>query len=81
MERTGYTIRIYVADGDPEGVRVIDQMNWTGTGLVFPRALWSRVKSRKEFDRAGVYILVGYGEGDDTDLPRIVPSSLRPLTM
>lgn len=70
MERSGYTIRIFVADGDPEGIRVIDQMNWTGTGLVFPRALWSRVKSRKEFDRAGVYILVGYGEGDE-ELPRI----------
>ncbi len=70
MERPGYTIRIFVADGDPEGIRVIDQMNWTGTGLVFPRALWPKVKARKEFDRAGVYILVGYGEGDE-ELPRI----------
>ncbi|MCA3627754.1 MAG: hypothetical protein IOC49_10995 [Methylobacterium sp.] len=32
-----YTIRIYVKDGDPEGVRLIDQMNWTGKGIVFPR--------------------------------------------
>jgi hypothetical protein len=71
MERAGYTIRIFVADGDPEGIRVIDQMNWTGTGIVFPRALWPKVKQRKEFDRAGVYILVGYGEGDGEDLPRI----------
>jgi hypothetical protein len=70
MERAGYTIRIFVADGDPEGVRVIDQMNWTGTGIVFPRRLWPKVKTRKEFDRAGVYILVGYGEDDD-ELPRI----------
>src|SRR6267154_4884759 len=70
MERTGYTIRIFVADGDPEGVRVIDQMNWTGIGIAFPRALWSKAKARKEFDRAGVYILVGYGEDDD-ELPRV----------
>lgn len=70
MERSGYTIRIFVADGDPEGVRVIDQMNWTGIGVAFPRGLWSKVKARKEFDRAGVYILVGYGENDD-ELPRI----------
>jgi hypothetical protein len=70
MERAGYTIRIFVADGDPEGVRVIDQMNWTGIGIAFPRGLWPKVKSRKEFDRAGVYILVGYGENDD-ELPRI----------
>jgi len=25
-----YTIRIFVPDGDPEGVRIIDRMNWTG---------------------------------------------------
>jgi hypothetical protein len=36
---SGYTIRIFVADGDPEGVRIIDQMNWTGKGIVFPRSL------------------------------------------
>jgi hypothetical protein len=70
MAGSGYTIRIFVADGDPEGVRVIDQMNWTGTGIVFPRGLWPAVKARKEFDRAGVYILVGYGESDD-ELPRV----------
>lgn len=70
MERAGYTIRIFVAEGEPEGIRVIDQMNWTGIGIVFPRGLWSKVKARREFDRAGVYILIGYGENDD-ELPRI----------
>lgn len=70
MNRAGYTIRIFVADGEPEGVRVIDQMNWTGIGIAFPRGLWPKVKTRKEFDRAGVYILVGYGE-EDEELPRI----------
>lgn len=70
MEHAGYTIRIFVAEGDPEGVRVIDQMNWTGVGVAFPRQLWSKVKNRKEFDRAGVYILVGYGQ-EDEELPRI----------
>jgi hypothetical protein len=41
---SGYTIRIFVADGDPEGIRIIDQMNWTGKGIVFPRALWPKVR-------------------------------------
>ena len=53
MTGAGYTIRIFVADGDPEGVRVIDQMNWTGIGIAFPHGLWPKVKTRKEFDRAG----------------------------
>jgi hypothetical protein len=64
-----FTIRIFVPDGDPEGVRIIDRLNWTGLGLVFPRSKWAEVCGRKEFSRAGVYILVGF-PGDD-DLPTI----------
>ena len=63
-----FTIRIFVPNGDPEGVRIIDKMNWTGIGIAFPRAEWSEVKRRAEFDRPGVYILVGYPNEDD-DLP------------
>lgn len=59
-----FTIRIFVPDGDPEGVRLIDRMNWTGLGIVFPRSKWTDVRQRAEFTRAGVYILVGYQEDD-----------------
>jgi hypothetical protein len=59
-----FTIRIFVPDGDPEGVRLIDRMNWTGLGIAFPRSKWSEVRKRSEFIRAGVYILVGYQEDD-----------------
>lgn len=60
-----FTLRMFVPDGDPEGVRFIDRMNWTGLGIVFPRSKWSEVKSRIEFARTGVYILSGYSEGED----------------
>lgn len=59
-----FTIRIFVPDGDPEGVRLIDRLNWTGLGLVFPRSRWPQVKQRQEMQRPGVYILVGTGEDD-----------------
>jgi len=59
-----FTIRIFVPDGDPEGVRLIDRMNWTGLGVGFPRSRWMEVRQRSEFSRAGVYILVGYQEDD-----------------
>lgn len=59
-----FTIRIFVPDGDPEGVRLIDRMNWTGLGIAFPRSKWGEVRQRAEFLRAGVYILVGYQEDD-----------------
>ena len=46
-----FTIRIFVPDGNPEGVRIIDRMNWTGIGLAFPRAKWLEIKQRPEFVR------------------------------
>jgi hypothetical protein len=52
-----FTIRIFVPDGDPEGVRPIDRMNWTGLGVVFPRSKCAEVGQRSEFIRTGVYIL------------------------
>lgn len=70
MDRDPFTIRIFVVDGDPEGVRLIDRMNWTGVGVVFPRERWQAVRSRAEISRTGVYILVGYKEGDE-DLPTL----------
>jgi hypothetical protein len=60
-----YTIRIFVPDGNPEGLRIIDRMNWTGLGIAFPREDWPKAKQRVEFGRAGVYILVGRVTDDD----------------
>ncbi|BAY96029.1 MULTISPECIES: GIY-YIG nuclease family protein [unclassified Tolypothrix] len=66
-----FTIRIFVPNGDPEGVRIIDRMNWTGLGIAFPRDKWLETKSRSEFDRTGVYILVGYEGKEDDELPKL----------
>lgn len=60
-----YTIRLFVPDGDPNGFKIIDKMNWTGIGLEISRDAWIKHKNRKELDQAGVYILFGYQEGDD----------------
>ena len=65
-----FTIRIFVPDGDPEGVRLIDRMNWTGLGVVFPRSKWPELKQRPEMQRTGIYILVGY-KGEDELLPTV----------
>ena len=60
-----FTIRIFAPDGDPEGVRLIDRMNWTGLGVVFRRENWANTCKRAEFAHAGVYFLAGRPEGDD----------------
>jgi hypothetical protein len=65
-----FTIRIFVPDGNPEGLRIIDRMNWTGKGLAFPRANWPEIKQRPELNGIGVYILHGYKD-EDEDLPTI----------
>ncbi|MYJ73961.1 MAG: GIY-YIG nuclease family protein [Gammaproteobacteria bacterium] len=65
-----FTIRIFVPDGDPEGVRLIDRMNWTGLGLVFRRSDWPEVRKRREMRSTGIYVLVGYRSEDD-DLPTL----------
>ena len=69
MANDPFTIRIFVPDGDPEGVRLIDRMNWTGLGVVIPREKWPSTKQRAEFSRTGVYILTGQTEADE--LPTI----------
>jgi hypothetical protein len=59
-----FTLRIYVPSGDPEGLRIVDRMNWTGRGYAFPRDRWAEVKARSELARPGVYILLGYEEDE-----------------
>ena len=40
---TPFSLRIFVVDGDPDGLRVIDRTNWNGKALVFPRTLLPKV--------------------------------------
>ena len=60
-----YTIRLFVPDGNPDSFKIINKMNWTGTGLDISRETWNEHRSRKELDEAGIYILSGYEEEDD----------------
>jgi hypothetical protein len=66
-----YTIRVFVPDGDPEGTRIVELLNWTGVGIAFPRSAWSKLGGRSEFRRSGVYILTGAAEGTNDELPTI----------
>ena len=62
-----FSLRIFVADGDPDGLRVVERSNWIGKALIFPRALLPKVKQRDELSQTGVYLLLGprdNGEGE-----------------
>lgn len=43
---TPFSLRIFVADSDPGGLRIVEKSNWIGKALVFPCALLPQVKAR-----------------------------------
>lgn len=65
----GFSVRIFIPSGEPEGLRIVEKSNWTGQGLVFPRAQYGEVRSRPELSRTGVYVL--WGPGESVQLPRV----------
>lgn len=67
--RRGFSVRVFLPGGDPDGIKVVEKSNWTGCGLVVPRALFGEGKARSELERAGVYVLVGQAEV--SPLPRV----------
>lgn len=64
---TPFTLHIFVADGDPDGLRLVERSNWIGKAIIFPRALYPLVRSRSEFQQIGVYLLLGPREEGDGD--------------
>jgi hypothetical protein len=64
-----FFIRLLVATGAPEGLRIVEKSNWPGVGVVFNRTNYKEVVNRSEFDKTGVSVLVG--ASDDSILPTI----------
>lgn len=65
----GFSVRLFLPDGNPEGVKTVEKSNWSGSGLVIPRSLFAETRSRSELARTGVYILVGPDER--SQIPRV----------
>ena len=61
-----YTIKLFVPDGNPDRCKILNKMNWTGTGLEVSRDAFSTFNGREEFQQAGVYILYGITDSDDS---------------
>ena len=63
-----FSIRVFLPDGDPDGLRVVTKSNWTGVGVVFKRADYRNAATRREFGQTGVYVLVGAAEDSSQPL-------------
>lgn len=64
----GRSVRLFLIDGTPQGMRTAEVGNWTGLALVCPRTDLARLGARPEVRRTGVYILVGPSEKSPSSL-------------
>lgn len=55
----GQSIKIFLVDGTPSGIKAVELSNWTGKGIVFSKGLISQLAQRKEAFKPGIYILTG----------------------
>jgi hypothetical protein len=69
FQQPPFFIRVFVPTGDPDGLRIVEKSNWPGVGVVFKRTNYKDVINRHEFEKTGVYVLVG--TSDDSILPTI----------
>jgi hypothetical protein len=43
-----YSIKIYLPDGTPDGLKIIEKSNWNGKGVVCPRSSFPDNKARED---------------------------------
>ena len=56
----GRTIKIFLVDGSPGGIKTAQVINWSGKAIQSPRTKLVDVKrDREEITKPGVYILLG----------------------
>jgi len=59
------TITIYLAEGEPDGVKTAELSNWIGKTIVIPRSKLKDVKNRDECNQPSIYFLIGKNEEND----------------
>lgn len=53
------TIKLFLSNGDAQGLRIAELSNWTGKALAAPRTELESLLKRDELNQSGVYFLVG----------------------
>lgn len=62
------TVKIFLAEGNPTGLRSLELFNWNGKGYVVPRDRLEAALERDEIKTQGVYILIGEGSHGQPEL-------------
>jgi len=53
------SIRIFLAEGLPDGIWLVEKSNWTGLAFACPRSRYGELRKRAELSGSGVYVLLG----------------------
>lgn len=53
------TIKIFLIDGEPNGLKTAELSNWVGQAIVIPRNKLKEIKQRAECNKPAVYFLIG----------------------
>ncbi|CAL2093390.1 GIY-YIG nuclease family protein [Tenacibaculum sp. 190524A05c] len=61
----GKSIRIYLSDGYPTGLRHVEIANWSGQAIACPRNRFAELKQWIESQRPGVYLLIEKDSSDE----------------
>jgi predicted GIY-YIG superfamily endonuclease len=67
MSKFGRSIRIFLADGSPTGLRHVEIANWSGQALACPRSRFSDLNNWNEAKRPGVYFLFESSLSDENN--------------
>lgn len=62
--RLGASITIVLADGTADGVWEVTKPNWTGKALVAPRTRFQDLRSHRDLNGPGIYLLIGPSESE-----------------
>lgn len=73
MATRGFSVHLFMPQGEPQGLRLIEKTNWTGVGIVFPRTRVVEAVKRGELRRTGVYVL--WNDAASTKTPTYVGQS------
>ncbi len=71
MSKFGRSIRIFLADGSPTGLRHVEIANWSGQALACPRSRFSELANWDESKRPGIYFLLEKSSIDYNNLAYI----------
>ena len=53
-----FNVNIFVAEGRPDGLRLVTKTGWNGIGIIFTRSNYIEARKREELKQCGVYVLL-----------------------